>query len=135
MEVQRELRETAMALPRRGPRHVTCLLHLWRFYMSLEYRAGRLPARFRDLARHGRAMARFVGIVMRFPRLLDSMATPSPATFRQLMAAADDDTAWREALERLCLSELDPAVRELREVLREPTATDQLLADLAERYL
>ena len=134
MEVQRELRETAVGLPRRGPRHVTCLLHLWRFYMSLEYRAGRLPVRFRDLARHGRAMARFVGIVMRFPRLLDTLADP-PAAFRHLMAAADDDAAWREALDRLCLSDLDPAVRELREVLREPAATNQLLADLAERYL
>jgi hypothetical protein len=135
MDVQRELREAALMLPRRSPRQTKSFINLWRFYMSLEYRAGRLPQHFREIAQHGRAMARFVGMVLRFPRLLDAVSHPSPATFRRLVASAGDDETWQEVLDGCRLSGLDPSVRELRELLRDPTTSPGLLADIGERYL
>ncbi|SDZ40489.1 WD40 repeat [Micromonospora pattaloongensis] len=134
-DVRRELRRAALALPRRGPRQAERVVNLWRFYMSVEYRCGRLPEHFRELARHGRAMARFVGMLLRFPALLDSVSDPSPTEFRRFVAAAAEEQMWHEQLVRCRLSPVDPAVEELRELLRDPTGSPELLAEIGERYL
>lgn len=135
LDVQKELREAALRLPRRSPRQTKAFLNLWRFYMTLEYRGGRLPDTFREIAQHGRVMARFVEIVLRFPRLLDTLSYPSPATFRRLTLAAGDDLAWIESLDNCGLTGTDRSVRALRDLLRDPMTRPDLLADVGEHYL
>src|ERR1019366_7468876 len=95
-EVAQALRESIKRLPRRSPRHIKRFVNLWRFYITLEYRADQLSGDIDDVATRARQVARFVEVVLGWPQYLDrlSRATDGRSPIRELAEAAGEQERW-----------------------------------------
>jgi hypothetical protein len=134
-EVAQALRESIKRLPRRSPRHIKRFVNLWRFYITLEYRADQLSGDIDDVATRARQVARFVEVVLGWPQYLDrlSRATDGRSPIRELAEAAGEQERWPPAARRLGLDPEGEQVEALR-VLLAVVEVDALV-DLCYRYL
>jgi hypothetical protein len=134
-EVAQALRESIKRLPRRSPRHIKRFVNLWRFYMTLEYRAGQLSGDIDDVVTRARQVARFVEVALGWPQYLDrlSRAADSRSPVRDLAEVAGEADRWPAAARRLGLDPESEQVEALR-VLLAVVEVDALV-DLCDRYL
>jgi WD40 repeat protein len=134
-EVSELVRLAALALPRRSPRETKRFLNLWRFYLSIEYRQGRLVGDRAELAVTARTIAQFVEVLLRWPKYLDRLGEQSGG--RPLLASltglAADQDQWPDELRRAGLDPDDANLEALRKLL---VLTDEAhFPAIAERYL
>jgi WD40 repeat protein len=134
-EVAQALRESIKRLPRRSPRHIKRFVNLWRFYITLEYRADQLAGDIDDVVTRARQVARFVEVVLGWPQYLDrlSRATDGRSPIRELAEAAGEQEQWPSAAGRLGLDAGGEQVEALRVLLAEVEV--DALVDLCDRYL
>ncbi len=134
-EVSQALRESIKRLPRRSPRHIKRFVNLWRFYITLEYRADQISGDVDDVVTHARQVARFVEVVLGWPQYLDrlSRATDGRSPIRELAEAAGEPERWPAAARRLGLDPEGEQVEALRVLLAEVEVN--ALVDLCDRYL
>jgi WD40 repeat protein len=134
-EVAQALRESIKRLPRRSPRHIKRFVNLWRFYITLEYRAGQLSGDIDDVVTRARQVARFVEVVLGWPQYLDrlSRATDGRSPVHELAEAAGEHERWPSAARRLGLDPEGEQVEALRVLLA--VAEVDALVDLCDRYL
>jgi WD40 repeat protein len=134
-EVAHALRESIKRLPRRSPRHIKRFVNLWRFYITLEYRADQLSGDIDDVVTRARQVARFVEVVLGWPQYLDrlSRAMDGRSPIRDLAEDAGEQERWPAAARRLGLDPDGEQVEALR-VLLAAVEVDALV-DLCDRYL
>ncbi len=134
-EVAQALRESIKRLPRRSPRHIKRFVNLWRFYVTLEYRADQLSGDIDDVVTRARQVARFVEVVLGWPQYLDrlSRATDGRSPIRELAEAAGEQERWPLAARRLRLDPEGERVEALRVLLAEVEV--DALVELCDRYL
>jgi hypothetical protein len=134
-EVAQALRESIKRLPRRSPRHIKRFVNLWRFYITLEYRAGQISGDIDDVVNSARQVAGFVEVVLGWPQYLDrlSRATDGRSPIRELAEAAGEPERWPLAARKLGLDPAGEQVEALR-VLLAGVEVD-VLVDLCDRYL
>ncbi len=134
-EVSQALRESIKRLPRRSPRHIKRFVNLWRFYITLEYRADQISGDVDDVVTRARQVARFVEVVLGWPQYLDrlSRATDGRSPIRELAEAAGEPERWPAAARRLGLDPEGEQVEALRVLLAEVEVN--ALVDLCDRYL
>jgi hypothetical protein len=134
-EVSELVRLAALGLPRRSPRETKRFLNMWRFYLSIEYRQGRLIGDRAELAVISRTIAQFVEVLLRWPKYLDRLAEQSGG--RPLLASltglAADQDQWPDEVRRVGLDPDDANLEALRKLL---VLTDEAqFPVIAERYL
>jgi WD40 repeat protein len=134
-EVAQALRESIKRMPRRSPRHIKRFVNLWRFYITLEYRADQISGDVDDVVTRAQQVARFVEVVLGWPQYLDrlSRATDGRSPIRELSEAAGEPERWPPAARRLGLDPEGEQVEALR-VLLAVVEVDALV-DLCDRYL
>jgi WD40 repeat protein len=134
-EVAQALRESIKRLPRRSPRHIKRFVNLWRFYITLEFRAGQLSGDIDDVVTRARQVARFVEVVLGWPQYLDrlSRATDGRSPIRELAEAAGEQERWPPVARRLGLDPAGEQVEALRVLL--VVVEVDALTDLCDRYL
>jgi WD40 repeat protein len=134
-EVSELVRLVAIGLPRRSPRQTKRFLNLWRFYLSLEHREGRLVGDRTELALTARTVAQFVEVLLRWPKYLDRLGDQGGGrpVLAALAGVADDQEQWPDELHRHGLDPADPNLEALRRLLVLTDGTR--FAAVAERYL